>query len=629
MPDIAIDSRTIEYIVIGAYLLILVSVGFVFKRFNSNVSDYFRNGCKGTWWLVGSSAFMTSFSAVTFTAMAGAAFESGFSVTVIFIGNAIGFFLAFLFLAPWFRQLRCITAPEIIYLRYGRTTQMFYAWLTMVLGLLYAALWLQGLAIFCAAIFDFTGLQFWIFDTEVKIVILLVGCVVLIYSVFGGSWAVMATDFLQFLVLMPLTLALGWLALQAVGGLGGFFDMVHAQGLASDFSFINEPGHHFIGQDPDAPSMNTYTIAFVIATITYKVVKAAELDAAPKYFAVKDGWAARKAALLASIMMLLGTAVWFFPPMVARLLYSDKVMALAEQGVSKPAEAAYAIAGMELLPLGLTGLMVVAMFSATMSSMDTGLNRNAAILVRDVYPPLAKLFNLPALSEKASFFLGQIFSCIFGLTIIGLAFYFAQAEGKGVFEAMLNVGALVALPMGLPLLMALFVRQGPWWAAIFSVCAALVPSTIAFIMGKYGHEWTYQMKIFTIVPAGLIGYAVTIPFWKYASQSYRAKVDEFFKRMHTPVDFANEVGEGNDLSQLKIMGSFSAIIGLFICLLVFLPNPWSGRVVILFVGGTVAIIGGLLAWVGMRNPGKQIAKDDEKPLPDRVLMGELSQDAQK
>ncbi len=592
MPDTAIDQRLIEYIVIGAYLAILVTVGFVFKRFNSNVSDYFRNGCKGTWWLVGSSAFMTSFSAVTFTAMAGAAFESGFGVTIIFLGNAIGFFLAFLFLAPWFRQLRCITAPEIIRLRYGASTQMFYAVITMVLGILYAGLWLQGLAIFTAAIFDFTGLQFWIFDTEVKVVILLVGMVVLIYSVFGGSWAVMATDFLQFLVLMPLTLALAWLALDAVGGVGGFFEMIKTRGLTQDFQFINEPGH-FIN--------NKYTIMFAIATITYKVVKAAELDAAPKYFAVKDGRAARKAALLASIMMLLGTAVWFIPPMVGRLLFEADVMALADQGVSKPAEAAYAIAGMKLLPLGMTGLMVVAMFSATMSSMDTGLNRNAAIFVRDIYPAMVKWLRFPELSERASFILGQVFSLLFGVMIITLAFYFSQVKDKGVFELMLDVGVLVALPMGLPLLMALFIKPAPWWAAIFSVCIALVPSWLSYHVNGTADEWTYQMKTFIIVPTGLLGYAITIPFWKYASREYREQVDEFFIRMKKPIDFEKEVGEGNDLSQLKIMGTFSAVIGLCICTLVFLPNPLSGRLVILFVGGTVAIVGGLLALVGSRS----------------------------
>lgn len=613
MPETAIDARLIEYIVIGAYLAVLVAVGFVFKRFNSNVSDYFRSGCKGTWWLVGSSAFMTSFSAVTFTAMAGAAFESGFGVTIIFLGNAIGFFLAFLFLAPWFRQLRCITAPEIIRMRYGASTQMFYAWISMILGILYAGLWLQGLAIFTAAIFDFTGLQFWIFDTEVKVVILLVGAVVLVYSVFGGSWAVMATDFLQFLVLMPLTLALAWLALDAVGGVGGFFEMIEARNLTRDFQFINEPGH-FVA--------NKYTIMFAIATITYKVVKAAELDAAPKYFGVKDGRDARKAALLASVMMLLGTAVWFIPPMVGRLLYEADVMALAAQGISKPAEAAYAIAGMKLLPLGMTGLMVVAMFSATMSSMDTGLNRNAAIFVRDVYPSFVKWLRFPALGERGSFILGQVFSFIFGAIIVALAYYFSQIEGKGVFELMLNVGAMLALPMGLPLLMAMFIRPAPWWAAIFSVCASMVPSYFAFWSQGTPQEWNYQTMIFIIVPVGLLSYAATIPFWKFASHGYREQVDVFFKTMHTPVDFEKEVGAGNDLSQLKIMGLFSAIIGLCICLLVVLPNPWSGRLVILFVGGTVAVVGGLLAWLGTRTSGGGFAEGEKKPLPNDVLVGE-------
>ena len=54
------SETSVEYVVIGCYLAVLVGVGMVFRRFNENVSDYFRNGCKGTWWLVGSSAFMTA-----------------------------------------------------------------------------------------------------------------------------------------------------------------------------------------------------------------------------------------------------------------------------------------------------------------------------------------------------------------------------------------------------------------------------------------------------------------------------------------------------------------------------------------------------------------------------------------
>ena len=68
--------------------------------------------------------------------------------------------------------------------------------------------------------------------------------------------------------------------------------------------------------------------------------------------------------------------------------------------------------------------------------------------------------------------------------------------------------------------------------------------------------------------------------------------------MMTPVDFATEIGPGNDITQLKVIGRFAAVIGSLICLLVFLPNPFVGRLGILFVGGFVAAVGLLLVKVG-------------------------------
>ena len=73
MPSLEISN--IEYFVIIGYLALIISVGLVFKQFSSNTDDYFRGGAKGTWWLVGSSAFMSAFSAWTFTGAAGIAYE--------------------------------------------------------------------------------------------------------------------------------------------------------------------------------------------------------------------------------------------------------------------------------------------------------------------------------------------------------------------------------------------------------------------------------------------------------------------------------------------------------------------------------------------------------------------------
>ena len=596
------NNNLIEYAVIGGYLLVLVAVGFVFRRFNANVSDYFRNGCKGTWWLVGASAFMTMFSAFTFTGAAGAAFESGFGVMIIFIGNALGFFLVFAFLGPWYRQMRVITAPEAIRARYGPTTQQFYAWFGMVLGVIYAALWLNGLSIFVAAVFGY----------DVTTVIWITGLVVLIYSVFGGSWAVMATDFLQFVILVPLTVLVAVLALGEVGGISGFFATIQQQNLNEQFRLINDPAVRFAG-NPDKIKLGQYGLAFAAATLMWKAMLNMSLTAAPRYFAAKDGRAARKAALLACMLMILGMVVWFIPPMVARMTIADEVMA-AEW--TKPAETAYALISIRLLPTGLTGLMVVAMFAATMSSMDTGLNRNAAIFTRDIFPPLCRIVGIKQPGDHAMLRLSQVFSLMFGCMIIAFALYLASLkEGKGIFEHMLNVGALLGAPMTIPMLMALFIKRVPYWSAIVAVLAALVPSAMAFFSGSIDNwpawvpawctdlmaeKWTYQEKIFANSAVGVLAFLATMPFWRTARPAYRAQVDAFFTQMHKPVDFAHEVGRPNDPSQLKIIGAFAAVVGFFICGLMLLPNPISGRLSILFVGGTVMGVGLLLFWVGNR-----------------------------
>jgi SSS family transporter len=370
---------SIEIITIIVYMLLMLGIGIAVQRLNTNVSDYFRNGCRGQWWLVGASAFMCSFSAWTFTGAAGVAYTAGWSVMVIFIANFIGFLLGFLFLAPWFRQLRATTGPEVIRDRFGVTTQQFYAWISIPNGLFYSSLHLYGLAIFSSAVF---GLP-------INWVIIGVGLVVLVYATTGGSWAVMSSDFLQFLILMPMTLLLAYLGLKACGGVGGFIDLVHQKHLETDFQILNSP---------DRFSSSKFSLLWALAIGTQLIVAANTLQSSHRYFAVKDGREARKAALLGGIMMLLGSTVWFLPPMVGRLLFEDQINAV---NISTPAEAAYAITSMKLLPVGMTGLMVVAMFSATMSSMDSGLNRNAAVFTKDIYPALCRLFGKQPLEDKA------------------------------------------------------------------------------------------------------------------------------------------------------------------------------------------------------------------------------------
>lgn len=565
----------IEYSVIVAYLVLMLVVGVVFKNFNKNSGDYFRGGSQGTWWIVGMSSFMAGISAFTFTGNGGAAFEAGWTVLVIYLANCTGLLLHVLFLAPWFRQMRATTFPEVIRARFGPVTQQVYAVLAMLLFLSTGAIWLFGLAIFTATAF---GLP-------IHLTIPVLGMVVLFYSTTGGKWAVMAADFVQGLIMMSMTLLIAVLCVAHFGGIGGFLAAIESAGLAKDFRLFKGPG--------DFPD-NAYTLEWAMAMFVVQVTLMCSAQQAVKYFAVKDGREARRAALLTLVLMALGSLMWFIPPVAARILFADEVLA---SGMTKPAEAAFAVVSVHLLPVGLIGMMVVAMFSATMSSMDAGLNGNAAIAVRDLLPAVCRRFGWKIPGESGQVLAGRVVTITFGLMVIALALRLSMMKGRGVFEFVVALGPLFLVPMAIPLLMCLFVRRVPSWAALASMAATLVPSTMAFVAET---PWTLGEKTLWSLLTGTGVFLLSALFWGRTTAHYREQVDGFFEIMHRPVDFATEVGHANDATQLKIMGRFAVVVGCFVLLLLFAPNAAAGRLAILGLAAFLIGVGSFMLFAARR-----------------------------
>lgn len=581
-----IEISGIEYFVIVGYLILTIVVGFVFKKFSSNTDDYFKGGSKGTWWLVGMSAFMGSFTAWTFTGAAGMAYEAGYSVMFLFLGSSLGYFMNFLFLAPWLRQLRVTTLPEAISLRFGEITRNFYALYEVPVRILYSSMALYSLGIFCSAVFGY----------NINVVIVVCGIVVLIYSATGGRWAVMATDFLHGLILIPLTIIIAWICLDKMGGISNLLIAIEAEGLTENYKMVNN-AEMFAG---------AYTWGWISAIIVKQFLVYNSLNAAPRYFSVKDGREARKAALLASVLLLAGSFIWFLPPITARLLFHEQVMAI---DISKPSEASYAIASLQLLPAGLIGMIVVAILTATMSSMDTGLNTNVAILIKDIYPKLSRYFKWKTKEEKQLLNIGRLYTWFLGFMMILLALYFAQQNGKGIFEIMLDVGALLAVPIAIPLLWGLFFRRTPSWAGLLSIGSAFLVSCIIFFdipLTYFGFSeafdasiaWTYQQKLFSVLGVGTLGFFVSMLFAPAETSDHRKKVDAFFTLMKTPIDFEKEIGVGNDLRQLTTIGKFGATITCFIALFLFIPNPIEGRIAILALVSVIGIVSVVMLRMG-------------------------------
>jgi Na+/proline symporter len=570
------NQTWIEYAVIVAYLLLMIAIGVVFRNFNKNTGDYFRSGSQGTWWIVGMSGFMTGISALSFTGNGGAVFEAGWSVFFIYIGSAAGVLLHVIFLAPWFRQLRVTTFPQVVRARFGPATQQIYAYAWSLLFLLTGGMWLYALAIYCSTTF---GLS-------MDFVIPVLGFVVLFYSTIGGKWAVLAADFVQGIIMMGMIILIAVLCLIEVGGFGGMLAKIQGCGLADQFVLIKEPGKY---------AGNAYTWQWAVAMVAVQVVSMCSIQSGSKYFAVKDGGEARRAASLTFVLKTVGPIFWFIPPIVARLLFADDVLS---SSMSKPAEAAFAVASLKLLPAGLIGMMAVAMFSATMSSMDAGLNGNAAMFVNDIIPSVFRVLKRPLPSEKSQLFMGKAVTLMFGLIIIYVALQMSRAQdGLGVFEIALNVSSMLVLPMTLPLLLCLFIKKVPRWAAIFSAATTIIPSAMATFSET---PWNLQSKIFWVLVTGTSSFLLSRLFWSTVDDAYKTQVDQFFKNMYRPVNFATEVGKPNDSRQLLIMGKFTFLIGIFTTILLAVPNPMNGRLCILGLAAGLYLIGFILVRAGKR-----------------------------
>lgn len=569
----------IEYVVIVVYLLFLAAVGPFMKSFNKNSDDYFRGGARTKWWLIGPSLAMSITSAAIFTGVAGAVFEAGLAPMASNFGQYAAGILLVIFLAAWFRQLRKVTPAEVVRERFGPATEQFFAYLNMCMQPIYGAFQLLGLSIFVATVFQI----------RLEITVVVLGAVVGFYSVSGGKWAVMATDFLQSLVLQTVMIAVGVLAVVKLGGPTEFISSVSETG---GFNLAYAQGSY-----PDG----RYTVAWMIAVFCMQFIGQLQLGWSSRFFMAKDGREAQKATALMFAILMGGTLFFLLVPLAARVLYQEQVMAYT--GIlNKPEEAAYVVACLNLLPSGMMGMVLVAMFSATASSMDTGLNSNAAVIVRNIMPPLRRMRKMSVLDGQAELVWGRRVSVLLTLAIILICLSIAYFGRSGIFELILNFASRVQFPMSLPFFLVLFMPKAPRNSALFSIVAGFIGPLIAIpVLNALDMPPDFAERLMVVAIFSLSGFLLSYLWAQNESPEERTQVKQFYADMRRPVDFTKEVGKANDYQQLVMIGRLSSVVALLMLSLLLVPNPLKDRLTILGMGLAVGGIGQLLLWAGRKH----------------------------
>ena len=587
------EGLFIEYTVVGLYLILMIIVGYAFRSRNQSSDDYFRAGARGTWWLVGSSALMSAISAGVFTGVGGSMFEAGIAPMASNLGILLGHIVLWLGVAALFRQARTITSPEMMRERFGPVTQQFYAYLNMMMMPVFGGFQVYALAIFTSAVFF----------VPIHITIIVVGTAVGIYSVTGGKWAVMATDFLQSLTMIPVVILV---AVVSVIKLGGPVDVFNKISNSGGFQAIYPSGTY-----PD----DYYTGGWFAMIALIAFVNQLQMGMGARFFSAKDGPEANKAAGFLLGMGTLLVFFMFFPPLIARAYFPDAVYDY-EGILQKPAEAAYVVTCLKLMPSGILGLVLVAMFAATASSMDTGLNTNSGDITRNILPPIRAKLGHPPLTLREELRVGRLVSIVLVIVIISIALWMAGQKGKGVFELVMSFGARITLPMTLPFTLAIFIRSLPRSAAIVGISFGLIfpfllnpliDSLFNELNAQYGSNLarnfatTAQIVLFSSLSGILFSYRIR---QHLESASDLETTNDFYLKMHTPVDFEKEIGKADDHSQMHLIGKLALVAAGLLSLLLLFPNPLLGRLSILAVSLSIGTVGGLMTYFGSKGEKK-------------------------
>lgn len=423
-----------DYFVLSAFVLGVFAVGAFLGVRNKNSEEMFAAGGQSPWWASGLSAFMTMFSAGTFVVWGGIAYKHGLVAVSINLCYGIAALLVGYTIAGKWKKLGIKSPAEFVEKRFGIGALHFYTWAMMGFRIISVAVSLYALAVILVAQMDLSA-ENPLRDPEtgklaVHWAILLFGGAVVLYTMIGGLWAVLMTDVLQFIVLNLAVIFVVPLLLSESGGIQRVIE-------AAPEGFLGLIG-------------GGYTWWFLAGWVAiHYFVVGAEWAFVQRNLCVPTPADARKSTYLFGILYLVSPFLWLLPPMIYRTQNPIPAGASVEE-IKLLADQAY-INACSVLPTGMLGLMLAAMFSATASMVSSQLNVFAGVLTNDILKPL-----IPSRSADQRFLVraGRVFTLVLGIALIGLALVVPSMGGAE--EVVVAATSVMVAPLLAPIIWGFF-----------------------------------------------------------------------------------------------------------------------------------------------------------------------------
>lgn len=557
------NLRVGDWAMIVIYSLLMIAIGVYCIRFARQGENYFAGGRRIPWWLSGVSAWMGAFSAYVFVGMASVIYRVGAAPLLhLLFAMAFAWFVgSFLWAARW-RRTGIVTVPEFMEQRFNLTTRQVFAWIVVPFRI--ADDGVKGYA--TAKIIGF------VFGVPLWASILGLSLITILYTMIGGLWAVMITDMVQFVILLLVMIVVVPIGLAKIGWLEGL-----VQGAPEHFHRLIHAPEAFGGE---------FTLAYLAAMwVMHPFLYNGSFTLVQRYTTVPTPRDAVKSARLSMALSLAFFPLLVLPPIISRVLYGDSLLASTALQ-----ETSYIKLCVDLLPVGMIGVVVVAIMAATMSTLSADFNIYGAVLTNDFYH---RLINRRA-SQRNLALVGKLCTLLVGALALGVALLVPLLGGA--FDVMMTILGLIGGPTTIPILLGIWMRRPTPAAAIASVSAGIAFGALAKWVLGLPFAWFVLGNIAVTIAVFLLMGLI----WP-ARGELKRKIDHFFDQVLAgSADYRVVAVEQEQRapSPFAIVGVILLVIGLALGVVGLADGAAQAIRIDGMVAAVLLALGALLVWRG-------------------------------
>ena len=533
--------KTLDYTAIAIYMLMMAGIGLFLGRYVKNIGDYFKGGNSIPWFSAAISNFMTKFSTFIFVAYAGIAYSDGLIAITLIWSTVLPALIGAAVYAKRWRRAGISTPMEYLETRFSPSVRQIFSWCGVAFKILDNMVRLYALGLFVKTS---TGISL---ETS----ILVCGAIVAIYTIAGGLWAVVITDVVQFIILIVATLILVPLTITAAGGFQNLITTI--------------PDHfNMIGGNKGMPLY--IMVYYIMILIKYS----GNWTFIQRFYSVRDEKAGKKQALLSAALFFVFPIIFLFPSIAAKAIIPD---------LQNP-EMAYVSVSLQLLPPGVMGLMVAAMFAATMSVLSGEYNVTAGVLTKDIYQ---RLFKNNA-KDKEMLWVGRLMTLFLGVMISAGALYVGGFGGA--FEANKLFTGLFAIPMTIPLILGIVLKKPRPWGALATAITGVIAGLILNANEQISWEQATLIEIIICVAVFL-----SSGLFPGTNKVYLQNVNTLFKKLKTPLTEAEKPVENGQFQRAmnKIYAMALLVTGLLF-MVMSIPSIESMSGIASAIAGVICLI---------------------------------------